>query len=102
MKTKIAVITSIAVMMASLSFGAIADSQLAPVAPDMQPQSAQPQEAQQRHQEHFEKMKQKLTKHLQNKISRAQERLDCVQNAQDSKALRACLHGHKHNTPDHM
>jgi hypothetical protein len=101
MKTKIAMISAITVIMTSLSIGAMADSQPAPVGQSAQPQSAQ-QGAQQHHQEHFEKMKQKLTQHLQDKVSKTQERLDCVQNAQDSKALRACLHGHKHRKPDHM
>ena len=95
MKSKIAMISVIAVMMASLSFSAMADNQPAPVA-----QSVQPQGAQQPHQDRFEKKKQKLVQHLQFKASKIQECLDCVQKAQDSKTLHACLHAHKHSMHD--
>jgi hypothetical protein len=98
MKTKFAMIGSIAVMTASLALSAMADSQPAPPAQGEQAQSTSPQEAQQAH---FDRMKQRLTKHLQDKISWTQKRLDCVQNAQDQKALRACLHEHRHGKGDH-
>ncbi len=50
------------------------------------------------HYKNFEEMKLKLIQRLQNKVSKAQERLDCVQKAQDSKELRMCLHRHKKHT----
>ncbi len=100
MKTKISMISTIAVMMTCLSFVAMADDQPQAVGQSSEQQSAQPQGTQQRHQEHFERLKKKLTRHLQAEIDKKQERLDCIQKAEDSKALHACLHMHKRHKED--
>ena len=76
MKNKILMFSAIAMSM--LSFEVMAQQQNQPDGS----QGGQPN--QQQRQERFEAMKQKIT-------DRLQERLSCVQNAQDPDALRACM-----------
>ncbi len=76
MKNKVLMFSAIAMVM--LSFEVMAQQ-------DNQPEDNQGgQPNQQQRQERFQAMKQKIT-------DRIQERLSCVQNAQDPEALRACM-----------
>ena len=83
MKNKILMCAAITMVMLSVEAMAQQDNQ------QEGGQGGQPN--QQQRQERFEGVKQKIAERIQDRIGKMQERLSCVQNAQDPDALRACM-----------